>query len=320
MTKYPQYYLLSSLISSLYEKVDILLIGDSNELRAQHIPKLFSRKFNGQTFKIHYDLEDKKYEILKINPKRDDLLAGKVAPQKDLLLEFVNDLHSIGLNGKSILVDTTSIKHPLIFYLLKIFKEKFQIGNLFFAYSEPERYLEDTSVKSRKFELTDRFIGAGTMPGFVRTNNDSKDKLLVVALGFEGNRFKKAFEEVEPSERKTFAIVGFPSFRPNWQFYVYDQNQSALERSKAFHNIYRATANSPFDIYNILTKIKRLNSNSNLIIAPLGTKPHSIGIGMFATDNHEVQIYYDFPSFGKKIRTIGTGDSYIYNLTSFLNE
>jgi hypothetical protein len=50
----------------------------------------------------------------------------------------------------------------------------------------------------------------------------------------------------------------------------------------------------------------------------LETKPHSLGACMFAIDNPDVQVYYDFPSFGSKTRTIGIGKSFIYNLTDYI--
>lgn len=319
MIKHPQYYRFDSLPPNFYKSVDVLIIGDSNEMRAQHIPKYLNRKFTGVILKLSYDLETEKFDINAV--KIDDIDKKIIAsPLKDLVPDFIEMLHSFNLFDKTILIDTTSIKHPLIFYILKVFKKSIKVKRLFLGYTEPERYAEEESHSVRKFELTEKFIGAGTMPGFLRSYNQSKEKLLCVALGFEGSRFKKAFEELEPSQTKTFVIVGFPSFRPNWQFYVYDQNQSALEQTKAYQNMYRATANSPFGIYNILNEIKSKNADDNLVIAPLGTKPHSIGMGMFAVDNEDVQIYYDFPSYGKKIRTIGIGNAYIYNLTSFIHE
>jgi hypothetical protein len=41
---------------------------------------------------------------------------------------------------------------------------------------------------------------------------------------------------------------------------------------------------------------------------------------MFAIDNTDVQIYYDdFHLFGSK-KTVGIGNSFLYNLTDFINE
>ena len=192
---------------------------------------------------------------------------------------------------------------------------------LYITYTEPEEYLQQSLENvTKKFDLTEKFCAVNSLPGFLRIPDHNKERLLVVLMGFEGNRFSKAFEDVNPASRKTYAIVGFPSFQPGWQYYVYAENQNVLEQSKANLMIKRVTANEPFGIYNVLDEIKRSNPTCELTIAPIGTKPHSLGVCMFALDHKDVQLYYDFPAFGEKKRTLGIGNSFLYNLTDFIND
>ncbi|RLJ98801.1 hypothetical protein [Tenacibaculum discolor] len=321
--KHKRYYNLQNLIiqEDFVESIDIVLFGNSKELRAQRIPSLLKDKFNGQAFSLNYDVEFEKYTIEEVNitsPTREEELQ-KIG--KDLVSNFLTDLKAIGIDNKTILVDITSLKHPIVFYLIYILKKSFQPKRLFFCYTEPEGYEKKYENEfDVKFDLTEKFHQANTLPGFLRLQQHDKEKLLVAILGFEGSRFSKAFEEVSPAKRKTYTVVGFPSFHPNWQYYVYSKNESTLAQSQARELIERTTANEPFGVYNILREIKRNNENNEITIAPLGTKPHSLGVSMFAADNEDVQLYYDFPSHGKKIRTEGIGKSLLYNLTEYINE
>ena len=321
--KYTRYYDLQNLISNegFVESIDVLLFGNSNELRAERIPSLLNSKFRGRAFSVNYDVELEKYTIEEVEAfvsKRNEDLQ-KIG--KDLISTFLKDLREIGLDNKAVLVDITSLKHPIVFYLVSILKKSFRPSHLYFCYTEPEGY--DKKYENEfdvKFDLTEKFHQVNALPGFLRLPQHNKEKLLVAVLGFEGARFSKAFAEINPAKRKTYAIVGFPSFHPNWQYYVYSKNQSTISQSRAHELIERTTANEPFGIYNILSEIKRNNKNNEITIAPLGTKPHSLGVSMFAVDNEDIQLYYDFPSHGKKIRTEGIGKSLLYNLTEFINE
>lgn len=321
--KYTRYYDLQNLISNegFIESIDVLFFGNSNELRAERIPSLLRDKFNGKAFSINYDVEYERYTIEQVQAtlslRKEDLKKTG----KDLVSTFIKDMKAIGLDGKTILIDITSLKHPMVFYFVQILKKFFNPKRLFFCYTEPEGYEKKYENEfDVKFDLTEKFHEANTLPGFLRIPQHNKEKLLVAILGFEGARFSKAFGEINPAKRKTYAIVGFPSFHPNWQYYVYSKNQSTIIHSQANELIERTTANEPFGVYNILSEIKRYNPQNEITIAPLGTKPHSLGVSMFAVDNEDIQLYYDFPSHGKKIRTEGIGKSLLYNLTEFINE
>ena len=323
---YNRYYNLNSSgnndFKSLYESIDLFFVGNSNETRAKKVISLVNEFYKKEILSINYDIENEKYLIENLSNSNIFREENLVEKGKDLISNFICDLEKIGIEGKNILIDITSIKHPLLFYFLFVLKKNLKPKSLFITYTEPESYQQEKKedYNSRRFDLTENFCEVKSLPGFARISDHNKERMLIALMGFEGNRFSSAFEDVNPSDRKTIAIVGFPSFQPSWQYYVYSQNQYALEQSKAYSSIKRATANEPFGVYNILEEIKNTNNNYELVIAPIGTKPHSLGACMFAIDNPETQIYYDFPSFGSKTRTIGIGNSFLYNLTDFINE
>lgn len=323
MKMYSRYYEFETLAydKAFVEDIDFIFIGNSKELRAQIVPSSLKNDFQGKTFVVNYDIELEKYSLNEqhgiYSYKEENLdLTGK-----DLLSDFIKDLNEIGLNDKTILIDITSLKHPVLFYFMLVLKRNFTPKKLFVTYTEPEKYdkIKTDDIES-SFDLTERFCEVNSLPGFLRISDYTKERLLVASMGFEGARFNKAFGDINPASRKTYAIVGFPSFHPNWQYYVYSKNKAAIGLSKASKLLKRTTANEPFGVYNILKKIYENNQEYEIIIAPLGTKPHSLGVTMFAIDHKDVILYYDFPAYGKKIRTIGVGKTVIYNLTDYINE
>jgi hypothetical protein len=318
-----RYYNIESLLShqDFKDSLDFVFIGNSNEQRSLKVHSLLSDRLKAKKISVNYDIEFEKFSLVEFKQDFKVRNENLESTGLNLVQDLIPQLNSIGVNNKTLLVDITSIKHPFLFYLLLIFKRNFNIKKLFICYSEPESYSKNESdIKNGIFDLTERFCEISSIPGFLRLSDYSKEKILVALMGFEGNRFNKAFNEINPAPRKTHAIVGFPSFFPSWQYWVYSQNQNVLEQSKAYSLMHRVTANEPFGVYNILEKLKINNLENEMYIAPIGTKPHSLGACMFAIDNTDVQIYYDFPSYGKKLRTKGVGQSFVYNLTDFIND
>jgi len=320
---YNRYYNLETernLLTPLKD-IDLFFVGNSNEIRAQKVCSVLNSYYTGPIYSLNYDIEYEKYSIEQSYNKFTYRKENLTNEGKDLMQHFKNDLDKIGLENKNILIDITSIKHPILFYFLTLLKRDYNPKSLIITYTEPEEYIQQKVENvTKKFDLTEKFCSVKPLPGFLRVNDHNKERLLVALMGFEGNRFSKAFEDVNPATRKTYAVVGFPSFQPGWQYYVYSENQYALEQSRAYALIKRSTANEPFGVYNILNDIKTNNPEHEVTIAPIGTKPHSLGACMFAIDNLDVQLYYDFPSFGDKKRTIGVGNTFLYNLTDFIKK
>ena len=317
--KEKRYYKFGEFSEDLFEQIDVAIIGICKEDRSSHIPKLLIGKVR-RLITIEYDIEREKYEIYdlgKIVKAESDISDSG----KDLLPNILDDLELLELDGKNVLIESTSLSHPILFYLIKVFKENFNLQKFFVTYCEPEKYVQnDDTPINRRFDLTEKFCNRSSLPGFLRLSGQENERTLVTIMGFEGNRFSKTYEEVNPAAYKTYAIVGFPSYQPSWQYYVYSQNKGVLETSKAHGCLDRVTAYDPFGVYNALKRIVESENKNEIVVAPLGTKPHSIGSCMFAIDYEDIQLHYDYPFLGKKIRTEGIGNSYLYNLSAFVNE
>src|SRR5438128_7917368 len=111
------------------------------------------------------------------------------------------------------------------------------------------------------------------MPGFVRKHDPERKRQLLIFMGFEGRRFIKILEEVDHDPSYVHAVFGIPAFQPGWQYVTLGTNQAALERSRA--RLYRAEANNVFDAYETADRVQAGCPTHQLIVAPIGTKPHA---------------------------------------------
>ena len=297
--------------------IDAFIYGNIKEDRTSYIPNNIDVTKIDVVINIEYDIENEAYRyVLKKAQlaESSEILEKKF---KDLVSSFSQEGFIADFEDSSILIDTTGLKHPFIFYLLKILKEDNKPKNLFLGYTEPKSY--NYTKDDFQFNLTERFCSNQSIPGFLRQQNAKKQRVLVALMGFEGNRFNKVYEEIKPDLGYTYAVVGFPTFQPGWQYYVYGMNIDALRSSKSFSNITRASADDPFDVYNEISKIFDQNKTKEVVIAAIGTKPHSIGAAMFSLVENGVRLYYDFPSITKTYRTTGVGQCHLYNLSVFIN-
>lgn len=144
---YNRYYNLNSSSNNdfnlLFKSIDVFFVGNSNETRAKKVISLIEDFYKKDILSIEYDIENEKYSIEKLLSgnlfcKRDLSKNGK-----DLISHFVEDLTDIGINGKNILIDITSIKHPFLFYFLLLLKKNFNPKTLFITYTEPESYEQE---------------------------------------------------------------------------------------------------------------------------------------------------------------------------------
>lgn len=202
----------------------------------------------------------------------------------------------ISLSDKKMVVDITVFTKPYFFLLFKVLKEKFNLCRFHVIYTEPEKY-KLRSLDTGKVILTEGLDRIESIPGFVGSSVNPKDSLIVI-LGFEGKRSIEVFHTVEPEV--TYAINGFPSYQPGWHKTSLEANIRFLNESKASNRLFFAPAIDPFEtkrvISRIVDEIKENSPNTNIIIAPLGTKMQAFGVLLYALQNRDIKVIYPFPS------------------------
>lgn len=220
---------------------------------------------------------------------------------------------NISLVDKEIVLDITVFTIPYFFLLVKTLKERFNLSKFHVIYTEPEKYGGENSNSG--IILTEGLDRIESIPGFFGSSVNSKDALIVL-LGFEGNRSIEIFYDVSPE--LTYAINGFPSFRPGWHKVSLEANLRFLKESRAFEHLFFASAVDPFETREVLSQIdeelKRRTETSNTIIAPLGTKTQAFGALLYALQEKSVKVIYPFPSYYKPNYSQGYGHSWIFEV------
>lgn len=189
------------------------------------------------------------------------------------------------------------------------------------VYSEPKEYLLSEFQKEGLYkDLSESIAGVNPLPGFIRIVPFKDEPLFVTLLGFEGGRFSYLVTNKQPSYDKILPVVGIPGYKIYYPFEAFWGNRNALKTTKAYERVVYAEANSIVDSYLTLKKISYDKREPNMIVAPIGTKPHAIGAILYAIKNPDrVELLYDNPKRSLH-RTEGVGHILVCNITKFFSE
>ncbi len=251
------------------------------------------------------------------NIERDkmDVIVNGGAPVSVFLTQQAELLNL--LPSKKILVDISELPHHVWAPILRMaYSNKLETR---FLYAEPEAYTRHVSPASDSFfDLSVEFEGLSPLPGFVQLSEppESDQCLFVAFLGFEGNRPRSLaynFDRVP----KVVPIVGLPGFQVEFPSYTITCNQELLDEFQAHHHIQYSKASCPFSAYNALKEIQKDHSEYYMYIAPVGTKPHSLGAILYSLENPlSTEILFDHP-VNKVGRTKGVGVIHVYHFGKF---
>lgn len=210
--------------------------------------------------------------------------------------------NSVDLKNKNITIDITTFTKQ---YLLVLFKfiEKQNPKSIRLFYTEPEYY----AVKWEK-PLSYGLIDIISVPTYGGHFYIGKDNLLILQLGYEGDRAYGIWERLAP--HKTILLIGKPSFKDSWEGRVEELNRKLISKLPKDSVIYIPTLD-PFVVSkNLDGLIERHLLKFNIAISPLGPKPQVVGCYLAVKKYSDVQIIYAIPKsheeeyFSKKVGKI----------------
>lgn len=218
----------------------------------------------------------------------------------------------------TIYLDATSLGFAELLLLLDGINKSNKIRTVKIIYAEPEKYAKkERSLQDDEFDLTNSFKNSRKIPPFslmIDSSSGSKAELIVL-LGFENDRLGRILENDDGAiYEKITPVVALPAFTPGWENISLRRHHSVLNK---LNQLEFSPANNPYETYEILKKIKNNSRYTNLIIAPIGTKPHGLGAIVFLINSKEkklnIGIVFDFP-IKKEDRTDGLGKIHIYTV------
>lgn len=149
-------------------------------------------------------------------------------------------------------------------------------------YTEPERY--DLGKRDgQSFGLKRTKV----VPTFTAPLRPREELVLIVLLGYEGDRAVSLWQRMQP--HRTIAAIGRPPYRPEWEGDCERINAPLLATLEQ-KDIFNLDPRNPWSVYSFLveTLVKRSGHLENFFIAPLGTKPETVGVYLFARQYPDV--------------------------------
>ena len=238
---------------------------------------------------------------LKLKVDLYDEIGGLLEFKKYLVANYDKFEH------KNIIVDFSVMVKPYFFLLIKHLST-ITTNRIGFVYTEPETY----SI------LTKGTVDTKDMPSYSGKRTPRKKDALAILLGFEGNRAVAINNEINPD--LTIPINGFPAYQPIFKDISILNNRELLIDEEIFKNLTYAPALDPFETRDVLEDIYyEYIQKYNFSIAPLGTKPMSLGSCFFAIEHPDCRIIYQYPQEYLPKASKGWRNSWLY-VTEFIPE
>lgn len=168
------------------------------------------------------------------------------------------------------------------------------------VYVEPNDYHRPQRgrlLHKRDFELSGEVPGYRAIPGSALLLRDRQPFRSVFFLGYEDARLRRAFEELQMvSPARSSVTLGVPAFKAGWEMDAMANNISVIRENNIRGGIHFCGADDPQAVFELLTEVYLgLDRSERLVLAPIGTKPHGIGVALFAAMRNDVGIIYDHP-------------------------
>lgn len=203
--------------------------------------------------------------------------------------------------GSSVLLEATTLDLVELLNLLCAAEHK-QLSRIDLLYAEPGSYQREAipldAPWRREFSLSDNFRFEG-VPGFATNLSVNCPKTLVAFLGYEGARLAQASEQLSDMVGWTkIGVFGIPGYAPGWEMNALASNAGTLYGLKDISIRYCA-ASSVVGALDILEDVHARRRDSGMtVVAPLGTKPHTIASALFLVKHREYQesaLVWDHP-------------------------
>lgn len=201
------------------------------------------------------------------------------------------------VNGSSVTLEATTLGFAELFFAIRTLWDR-ERAHLHVVYAEPRDYLRTSArnpLTRRSFELTNEVAYFAGLPRATILLDGSRAVRAVLFAGYEGQRLQQLFEQVQIRATDSELVFGVPAFRPGWEMNSFANALPIIEEHGLTNRLRFAGAQNPAAAYSVLLDVRTSYPAARLLIAPVGTKPHGIGAAVFACEQDNVGLVYDFP-------------------------
>jgi hypothetical protein len=168
------------------------------------------------------------------------------------------------------------------------------------SYVEPKGYRSPRRrhlLHRRDFELSSDVPGYAAIPGHGILLGGRFPQKGIFFLGYEESRLRRAFEDLQMIRASTSMITfGVPAFLPGWEMDSIANNIGVIREQNIRGGVYYCGAENPAAVVEILSDVYAgLAANERLFAAPIGTKPHGVGVALLVSHHRDVGIIFDHP-------------------------
>ena len=175
--------------------------------------------------------------------------ASRENPSRSIaeLLTHVRSLASKSEARVTLDISTFTKRHLLM--LLQALDNAGLWKSLRLLYTEPREYVADMYVP-----MSMGIKEVASIPGFTNLKPPDKPVLLVIMLGYEGDRAMALFQTIEPNE--TVLLVPRPAYRPEWEGRTEELNRQLVSLLSEDAIVY-ADSRDPVQVKNRLGQCSR---------------------------------------------------------------
>jgi len=177
----------------------------------------------------------------------------------------------------AVLLDISVLTKRHLLMALRWLDDRHCWDRLWIVYIEPGDY-----VVSRHIPLSFGLSRIHQIPGFCATPDMSRPLHLAIFLGYEGDRALAAYEHIQPMD--TTLIIPHPPYRAEWEGRTEAFNRDLI-KLVGDQSIVRVDAIDPASTLAGLRSCLGSEPDRSphcKVVCPLGTKPQTVGIYMYA--------------------------------------
>jgi len=263
---------------------DAFITFASPEERCLGVPKLFSKYLSKQVCILTIVDEPNSSRNRNISEIKEAAASVGVAREfhvrHDDAVFGIAELAAVTASREgAITIDISTFPRVSLLLVLRAIELASERCVVRIVYSEPASYDESASNRGGP-----GFKATAVVPTFVAPFTPSEEVILVMFLGFERDRALGVWRSVEPN--KTIAVLASPAYQGTFESRARAVNAPILAATET-KNVYLVDARNPLQTYEFLEGLI-LNggwpAQTNFYIAPLGTKPQTVGTYCFCRD------------------------------------
>ncbi len=233
-----------------------------------------------------------------------EMKSASLLSDEDSLLDILDEWENY-TEISTVVLDITSFPKRFFCFFLKRLIRANNISNIIVSYTQasPNGYTDDY--------LAQDSMSCDHLPGYAAPLS-SQDSTIIISIGFEHLGLRPLLEMYKDKKKETKIILPFPpngrAIKRTWstlrKITVYDEDQKITR-----DNLEVVAVWDTEQVYQIIESWGQ--SVEDLILAPFGPKPHSLGMTLYAIEN-DLGMYYTQPKSYDPNYSQGCGESWAY--------